>query len=138
MMSILLKDKVLFFDDACILCNKSIRLVHFIDIQKKIFFSPLQSPLGIEIQIKNNFKVLDSTVVYYRKGEFYTQSNAIIRCLSDTFWLLKPILVFLLVPSFIRNKIYNLVAKNRKRIFKGQTCGLPSESLRKQIIYSRY
>jgi predicted DCC family thiol-disulfide oxidoreductase YuxK len=137
MMSILLKDKVLFFDDACILCNKSIRLIHFLDIRKTLFFSPLQSPLGIEIQQKSNLKELDSTVIYFRKGNLHTQSTAIIYCLSDSFWLFKPILIFLAIPTFIRNGIYNFIAKNRKRIFKNQTCSLPSESLRKQIIDMR-
>lgn len=138
MMSILLKDKVLFFDDACILCNKSIRLIHFLDIRKNLFFSPLQSPLGIEIQRKNNLKELDSTVIYYRKGNFHTQSTAIIYCLSDCYWFFRPIIIFLLIPSRLRNKCYEFIARNRKRIFKNQTCSLPSESLRKQMLDSRH
>lgn len=137
-MSILLKDKVLFFDDACILCNKCIRLIHFLDVHKTLFFSPLQSPLGIEIQRKSNLKELDSTVIYHKNGKLYTQSSAIIHCLSDSYWLLKPVLIFLIIPSYLRNKIYELIARNRKRIFKNQTCSLPSESLRKQIIDSRH
>lgn len=137
MKSILTKDKILFFDDTCILCNKSIRLIHFLDIHKIIFFSSLQSPLGIEIQQIIKLKKFISTVVYYRKGTFYTQSSAIIYCLSDSFWILKPMLIFLLIPKFIRNGIYNFIAKNRKRIFKNQVCSLHSESLRKQIIDMR-
>ena len=137
-MSILLKDNLLFFDDACILCNKSIRLIHLLDIHKKIFFASLQSPIGTEIQQKNNLKEFISTVVYYRKGKFYTQSSAVIFCLSDIHWILKPLLLFLLVPTFISNGIYNFIAKNRKRIFKNQVCSLHSESLRKQMLDSRH
>ena len=133
-MSILKKENILFFDDACIFCNKSIRFVHFIDIHKKIYFAPLQSSLGTEIQEKNKLKELISTVIYYRKGGFHTQSSAIIYCLSDIHLILKPLLILLLIPSFFRNGIYNFIAKNRKKIFKNQTCGIPSESLRKQIL----
>jgi predicted DCC family thiol-disulfide oxidoreductase YuxK len=133
-MSILLKDNLLFFDDACILCNKSIRLIHLLDIHKKIFFASLQSPIGTEIQQKNNLKEFISTVVYYRKGKFHIQSSAVIFCLTDIHWILKPLLILLLVPTYIRNGIYNFIAKNRKRIFKNQVCSLHSESLRKQIL----
>jgi predicted DCC family thiol-disulfide oxidoreductase YuxK len=129
-----LKNNLLFFDDDCILCNKSIRFIHSLDIHKKIFFTPLQSDIGIKIQQEIQLQELISTVVYHRYGKYYTQSSAIIYCLSDIHIFLKPLLVFLLVPTFIRNGIYNFIAKHRKKLFKNQTCGIPSESLRKQVI----
>lgn len=137
-MSNITKEHILFFDDACILCNKSIRFIHFLDIKKKIFFCPLKTSLGIEIQKTNKLKALDSTVIYYKKGTCYTQSSAIIHCLSDSFWLFKPSLILLLSPSFIRNKIYELIARNRTFFFKNRTCSLPSDSLRKQILVNSH
>lgn len=125
---------ILFFDDDCILCNKSIRLIHSLDKHKKIYFSPLQSDLGIEIQQKKQLKQLVSTVIYFRKSKIHDQSSAIFYCLSDIHWSLKPLLLFLFIPPFIRNGVYNFIAKNRKKIFKNQLCEIPSESLRKQIV----
>lgn len=133
-MNVIFKDNLLFFDDSCILCNKSIRFIHFIDKHKKISFASLQSPIGNDVQLKNKLKDPISTVIYHRKGIFHLQSSAIIYCLSDTRWFLKPILLLLLVPPILRNNLYNFIAKNRKRFFKNQTCSLPSESLRKQIV----
>ena len=133
-MDVIFKDNLLFFDDTCILCNKSIRFIHFLDKQKKISFASLQSPLGNDVQLKNKLKDPISTVIYHRKGIFHLQSSAIIYCLSDIRWFLKPLLILLLVPPILRNNLYNFIAKNRKRFFKNQTCSLPSESLRKQIV----
>ncbi len=133
-MNMFLKNNLLFFDDDCILCNKSIRFIHFLDTHHKIFFTPLQSPLGIEIQQEIHLKEQNSSVVYHRNRKLHTQSNAILYCLSDLHWFLKPLLLFLLIPPIIRNTLYNFVAKNRKKLFKNATCSVPSESLRKQLI----
>ena len=133
-MDVIFKDNLLFFDDTCILCNKSIRFIHFLDKHKKISFASLQSPIGNDVQLKNKLKDPISTVIYHRKGIFHLQSSAIFYCLSDTRWFLKPLLILLLVPPILRNNLYNFIAKNRKRFFKNQTCSLPSESLRKQIV----
>jgi predicted DCC family thiol-disulfide oxidoreductase YuxK len=133
-MNNLMHKYILFFDDACILCNKSIRFIHSLDKHKQIFFCPLQSDLGIEIQQKKQLKQLVSTVIYFRKSKLHVQSSAIFYCLSDIHWALKPVLLLLFIPPFIRNGIYNFIAKNRKKIFKNQLCEIPSESLRKQIV----
>ena len=129
-----LKNNLLFFDDDCILCNKSIRFIHFLDSKKIIYFTPLQSEFGIEIQKQIKVTALISTVVYYRKDKFYTQSSAIIHCISNINWYYKPILILLLIPPFIRNGLYNFIAQNRKKFFLNQSCNIPSESLLKQIV----
>ena len=127
-------NNILFFDEECILCNKSIRFIHFLDIHKRIYFGPLQSEQGISIQNELQLTETLSTVVYFKEGKLYTKSSAIIHCLADIHWFLKPILFFLLIPTFIRNQIYDFIATNRKRIFRDQSCEIPSESLKKQIL----
>jgi predicted DCC family thiol-disulfide oxidoreductase YuxK len=133
-MNKLSKNNILFFDEDCILCNKSIHIIHFLDIQKRIYFSSLQSELGIIIQKKIKLNQTLSTVIYYKNGKLHTKSTAIIRCVSDLYWPLKLTLIFLLIPKPIRNFTYDFIAKNRKRIFSNQTCKVPSESLKKQLL----
>jgi predicted DCC family thiol-disulfide oxidoreductase YuxK len=129
-----LRNNLLFFDGDCVLCNKSIRFIHFLDSKRVIFFSPLQSELGLEIQNQLQLPKFISTVVYHHKGILYSKSSAVIHCLSDTNWYFKPILLLLLIPKFIRDKVYDFIAENRKKIFRNQSCSIASESLRKQVI----
>lgn len=134
-MKTLSKNNILFFDEDCILCNKSIRFIHILDIHKRIYFSSLQTQLGEEIQKEIQIKQSLSTVIYYKKGKIYSKSSAIFHCLSDIHWFLKPLKLFLLIPKVIRNGLYDFIASNRKLLFKNQTCKLPSKSLKKQVLY---
>jgi predicted DCC family thiol-disulfide oxidoreductase YuxK len=70
--------------------------------------------------------------VFY-KGKVLVRSEAILACLTELGGAWRWLKVFKLIPAFIRDAAYDLVARNRYRIF-GQrlTCRmpLPGERLR--------
>lgn len=119
-------DQILFFDGVCNLCNG---LVDFMIQRQKtphIFFAPLQGKTAKLRLPPERVSDLD-TVVYQRKGKIHLQSSAVLWAVSDLNVFYKPLLIGLLIPTPLRNAIYNFVAKNRYRFFgKASSCRLPT------------
>ncbi len=126
---------VIFFDGVCNLCNGSVQFVIERDKKKRYRFASLQSdyamkilaPFGIDTKAKESFVLLED-------GKVYQKSGAALRVAKNLsgFW---PMLYgFLLVPSFIRNGVYNFVAKNRYKWFgKQESCWVPTAELKSRF-----
>lgn len=120
--------KIILFDGVCNLCNGSVNF--FITRDKKdIFrFAALQSDIGIELQKKLNidheniesFILIDGNK-YYRKS---TAALKVAGILGFPYNLLYPLL---LIPPFIRNIVYNIIAKYRYKWFgRKEYCRVPT------------
>ncbi len=115
---------VILFDGVCNLCNASVDFV--LKRDKKAFFKfvSLQSETGKNLLETHGIKnqKLDTVMVIYQK-KVYQKSSAVLfiaRKISG-FWFLFN--VFVIVPPFLRDVVYSLVAKNRYRFFgKKNTC----------------
>lgn len=125
-------DVILFFDGVCGLCNGLVDWLLPRDSRQRLKFSTLQGLTAKKLLSDHYTQDLD-TVVLWARGKILTRSEAVLYCLSEVggIWTLSKI--FYLVPAFVRDAIYRLVAKNRYRFF-GQlsTCRmpLPGEHLR--------
>ena len=130
--------KIIFFDGVCNLCNGFIDYVIKRDAQKKIYYASLQSNFAIEMLKGHNID-LDkgyTTIYYYTNGKLYSQSSAILNVfleLSAVHRLFAK--VCLILPKFVRDGIYNFIAKNRYAFFgKKESCRLPSPEERSQFM----
>jgi predicted DCC family thiol-disulfide oxidoreductase YuxK len=126
---------ILLFDAECILCNKSVQYIIKHDTKKQFRFASLQSEIGQQLLTENQLGTKDlSTVVYINKSIVYTKSTAAIRVFAQLGILHKFAILFLIVPTFMRDFCYNLVAANRHRLFKDGTCLIPSKELNERIL----
>jgi predicted DCC family thiol-disulfide oxidoreductase YuxK len=126
---------ILLFDAECILCNKSVQYIIKHDTKKQFRFASLQSEIGQQLLTENQLGTKDlSTVVYINKSIVYTKSTAAIRVFAQLGILHKFAILFLIVPKFMRDFCYNLVAANRHRLFKDGTCLIPSKELNERIL----
>jgi predicted DCC family thiol-disulfide oxidoreductase YuxK len=127
---------ILLFDADCILCNKTVQYILKHDTRKIFHFASLQSPFGQQFLKKNNLSSnVFSTVIYIQNQKVHIKSSAAIRVFARLNKLFKLLLLCLIIPVPIRDFIYDLVAKNRKRLFKNQTsCLIPSDELKTRII----
>lgn len=118
---------ILFFDGVCNLCNALVDFVIRWDKSKQIKIASLQGSTALKILPERYTQVLN-TVVFYKNGKIYTKTSAVIRALMAINPLFGPLALFLIIPAFLRDPFYNLVAHFRYRWF-GQrtTCRLPSE-----------
>jgi predicted DCC family thiol-disulfide oxidoreductase YuxK len=136
-MNNILKNKtILLFDGYCNLCHSSVQFVLKHEKNKDIYFTSLQSDIGISIL---NYYSIDPTkidsLVLIEKNKAYTKSSAALRVLS----YLKGIYPFgkglLIIPVFIRNFVYDFIAKNRYKWYgKMDSCLIPDENLAKRFL----
>lgn len=130
------KFAVVFFDGVCNLCNHSVDFIISHDVNRQFRFASLQEEwvepfLG---EYFPNTVIVDSIVLFYKDG-LYQQSDAILRIFKHMGLPWRLCTIFLLIPSFIRNPIYNYLAKNRYRWFgKQDTCRIPSADEKKLFL----
>ena len=127
---------IILFDGVCNLCNGFVTFVIRRDPANRFRFASLQSDIAREL-LKHQpgaGQGLDS-VVLIENGRYYQQSTAALRILRrlGAGWPLLYSLI--LVPAFLRDKIYAWIAKNRYRWF-GQraSCMLPSPELKAKFL----
>lgn len=97
------------------MCNASVNFIIKHD-KKDIFrFVSLQSELGQQIlkHIGIANKNIDSIVLYEPGKAYYYKSSAVIQIVRDMGGLFNFASIFRIIPSKIRNAIYDYVAKNR-------------------------
>ena len=129
--------KIILFDGVCILCDSSVQYVIKHD-KKDIFkFVAIQSDLGQKIlnHIGINSKNIDSVVLYEPGVAYYYKSTAAIIIAKNLSGLFTLATVFKLIPTKIRNLVYDYVAKNRYKWYgKKEQCLLPTEALKGKFL----
>jgi predicted DCC family thiol-disulfide oxidoreductase YuxK len=121
---------VILFDGVCNLCNKSVQFVIKRDAQAKFNYASLQSAFGQSLLKQFNLPAdtFDSFVLYQDK-QIYTRSTGALKMLTQLQgWKWTKILY--IIPRFIRDGIYNIIAKYRYRWFgKRDECMIPTKEL---------
>ena len=127
---------VVLFDGVCNFCNASVNFIIARDPQKRIRFAPLQSEAGQKFLKKFNLSTTDfETMILVEGNRCYKKSTAALRVAKrlDGFW---PLLFGLvMIPPFIRNGVYDLIAQNRHRLLgKTDTCPFPTPELKDRFL----
>jgi len=129
-------DNIIFFDGVCNLCNKSINRLIKNDVKKKFKFASLQSDFAMSFVPDQmiNHKNLD-TILLYKKGQFYDRSNAVLNICKALGGGFNLFLIGYIVPRFIRDAMYRLVANNRYKWFgKEDQCMVPTDDLKDRFL----
>jgi predicted DCC family thiol-disulfide oxidoreductase YuxK len=129
--------KIILFDGLCNLCNSAVVFVIKQD-QKDLFrFVQLQSELGQEIlkHIGINTKNIDSIILYEPGLAYYYKSSAALEIAKNLGGFLHLGTVFRLIPTSIRNKLYDYIARNRYKWFgKKESCMIPTAELKAKFL----
>ena len=127
---------IILFDGICNLCNTAIQFVIKHDPKEIFMFASLQSEIGQQILKKNNMPLQQlGSFVLLQNDIIYTKSTAAIKVAQQLNGLWKCFYIFNLVPVFIRDGVYNWIAKNRYKWFgKQEACMLPSPAMRKRFL----
>lgn len=131
-----LKNPVIFFDGVCNLCTGSVQFIIKHDPKHYFRFASLQSELGQQFLQQNGLSAdtFDSFIVW-EDGKYYTESTAALRVVRKLNGLWSGLYTFILLPAFIRNSVYKLIARNRYRWFgKKEVCWLPTAELNSLFI----
>jgi len=128
---------IIFVDGECILCNKFLNHVNKIDSSKYYYYSTIQSELCQKLIKREKIDRLGiDSVILYDKNILYYKSDAISKILSRFSFKWKIISFILrIIPRFIKNGIYDLIAKYRFRLFgKKKNCKIETNIYKELII----
>ncbi len=129
---------VILFDGVCNLCNSSVQFIIKHD-KKGIFrFASLQSEFGKKIiqQFDLANKNIDS-VMLLENNAIKLKSTAALQIAKRLSGIYSALYGFIIVPRFIRDSVYDFIARNRYRWFgKQESCMIPQPELKKLFIES--
>ncbi|MUU77016.1 thiol-disulfide oxidoreductase DCC family protein [Winogradskyella endarachnes] len=130
--------QLILFDGVCNLCNSSVLYVIKRDSNNKFLFAPLESKIGTEIIKKFNIDTekTDSILLYNAEKDKLTYKSTAALLIASHLGLPTNLLsVFLIVPAFFRNWVYNYIAKNRYKWYgKKESCMIPTAELKSKFI----
>ncbi len=107
------KERIIVFDGICGLCNKSIDLLMKVDRQKIFKYTSMQGEFVQTLDIETS---VDS-IIFCEEGILYYKSTAILKIFQSLGGLYRMTTIFYLIPKFIRDFIYDIVAKHYYKIF---------------------
>lgn len=127
---------ILLFDGVCNFCNSSINFIIDNNSKKDILFSSLQSKTGQELLKKFNLPLESfSSLVLVEGDKYYTESTAALKVAEHLDGAWNKLIFLKIVPSFLRDGVYKVIAKNRYKWFgKQDMCRLPSKETKERFL----
>ncbi|MCX7548075.1 DUF393 domain-containing protein [Xanthomarina sp. F1114] len=129
--------QLILFDGVCNLCNSSVQFVIKHDKKNVFMFAPLQGETGKEILRHYNIDTAktDSIILYTSNQKLYFKSTAALKIAGKLGFPINILSIFLIVPVFIRNWVYNYIAKNRYKWYgKQNECMIPTQKLKNKFL----
>ena len=127
---------IILFDGVCNLCNASVQFIIRNDPKSTFRFASLQSEAGKTIL--NQFSVSPEklySVLVIHDGHLYDRSRAALEIARRLKGLWPLLYGFIIIPSFIRNFIYDWISKNRYRWFGVRNeCMMPTPDMKARFI----
>ncbi len=128
---------ILFFDGHCNLCNNIVNFVIRQDKRRQIQFCPIQ-----HIHLHSQFRPLlsniksDSVLLLDRnKSIIFQKSEAIFKIASILGGIWTCLLIGRILPKKLNDLLYDIVAKNRMKIFgKRQKCRIPNSKEKDRFV----
>lgn len=128
-------NEIILFDGICNFCQGSVKFIIKYDKTKKLKFASLQSEIGQKL--RTTYQIPDDTdsIVFIKNKNAYIKSSAALRIATYLSFPLNLLYIFIIIPTFIRNFFYDIIAKNRYKWFgKQDACMLPSHEIRSRFL----
>ncbi len=125
---------IIFFDGVCNLCNGAINFI--IDRDKKGYFkfAPLQSSIAENYIPQSVIEKTDS-IILWNSGQLYSKSTAALKISRHMDGAWKGLYAFMIIPRFIRDFVYEIIAKNRYKWFgKRDSCRMPTKDIKNRFL----
>ena len=127
---------IVLFDGYCNLCSWSVQFIIKRDSKDYFRFISLQSEIGNRIIQEFNLLVgFDKSVVLVENNSIYFKSTAALRITKKLKGLWPLSYVFIIIPKFIRDSIYEIISKNRFKWFgKKPECFVPEINIKYKFL----
>jgi len=127
---------ILFYDGTCGFCDRVIQLSNKWIRDEEIYFTPLQGTTAENFKEKYaEFPNTIDAIVYHEAGKIYTGAKAFYQLSRHYKRPYKFFNWFRLLPEFLSDFGYNIVAKNRYKLFgRVESCEIPDVKFRKRML----
>ena len=122
--------KIILFDGVCNLCNSAIQFVIKRDKKRQFRYTSLQGDLGKRLLAERNIdpNKIDSIILIEPNVAYYYKSSAALEISKGLKGAYPFMSIFLIIPSSIRDWVYDFIAKNRYQWFgKKESCMIPTK-----------
>lgn len=134
---------LVLYDGVCGLCNRLLQFVLARDRRRVFNFAPLQSPTGRTVVERSGYNADDvaSFCVFanYRSPEavLLTKGRAALFVARALGWPWKAAGLFGVLPTALLDRLYDVVARNRYRVFgRQEQCLTPRPECRNRFVDS--
>lgn len=132
---VLSKQPILLIDGECGFCNKSVQFFLKREKKEEMHFAPLESVVGKELRKYFEISEKVESLILIKNHSAYVKSCAALRLTLYMKGLWPILTVFLIIPPFMRNVVYNFIARHRMKLFgRVESCSLISESGKKRFL----
>ncbi len=127
---------IVLFDGVCNFCNGIINFLISQDKKNVLRFAAMQSEAGKKILTQYGFEPgYTKSFVFIINGKAYKKSTAALKLYNQLPWYWKWIQIFWIVPTFIRDGVYEYISENRYKWFgKKSQCMLPSPGIKSRFL----
>jgi predicted DCC family thiol-disulfide oxidoreductase YuxK len=127
---------ILFFDGVCNLCNRLVIFIIKHDRNSAISFATLQSDIAKAYLGQHNLTGTDiESVVFLVPPDYFLKSAAILHLFKTIGGGWRFLFFLIIIPKFIRDYIYDVIARNRYRIFgRSESCMVPSAEISERFL----
>src|SRR5215510_11725415 len=122
---------VVIFDGVCNLCSHAVQFIVAHEVSPTLHFASVQSAAGARLMRQFDLDPEEAkTFVLVEEGLSYVRSEAAIRVSRHLRMPWRLLGLAWVVPRFLRDYCYDLVARNRYRWFgRRETCMVPSSAM---------
>lgn len=125
----------IIYDGDCVFCQRSVRFIHRHDRAGRFRFASRQSPAGERLLGDEGIGLAPNSMVLVDDEGTWLRSDAVLRIASRLGAPWSWARVFLILPRALRDGVYAVVARLRRRISSRlPACPLPDAALRAKIL----
>lgn len=127
---------IFFYDGACGFCNATVMFLLDNTSPDALLFCQLQSEFAKQFFAEHNYPQPDLTTAYlFHRSRLYQKSSAVLQAVGLSNKLVKHIKLFLAVPKFVRDTVYDFVSTFRQYIkISNKNCRLLTPLERNRFI----
>jgi len=129
--------QIILFDGVCNFCNFWVNFVIKRDNRDIFRFSALQSDISKEIIDRINYDISNpNTFVLIIGEDYFTKSTAALKVCKELSGMIKILYPIIILPKFFRDFVYDLIAKNRYKLFgKTDSCRIPTDEEKLKFLF---
>ena len=131
----------MLYDGVCGLCNRLLQFLFTHDRRALFCYASLQSALGRETVERWGGNPDDLSSLYVvadfrtAQARVFVRSDAAVFVAGELDWPWRAVRIARFLPSSVRNRVYDAIARSRYRIFgRYDECPIASEEMRHRFV----